>query len=231
MSLTRLWTQRQRALLAVAFRRRRRGLRLAPAAGALLIVCAATAAMLYIARQNLNEAPPALRMLDRIESVPVIEPDFMAEPPATNHADASILEPVLAPVEPTQEVEPPVKEVIEPKVVFNGKAVRPVKTIRMRVTGYCSCSRCCGRHADGKTASGYPVWINGGKLAAADTRLLPFGTLISIPGYAADQPVPVLDRGGKITGYRLDLYFHTHREARQWGTRYLDVTIWERIER
>ena len=35
---------------------------------------------------------------------------------------------------------------------------------------------------------------------------LPFGTVISIPGYNSTKPVPVLDRGGKIKGNRHLVY-------------------------
>ena len=79
---------------------------------------------------------------------------------------------------------------------FDGRPIRPVKSIRMRVTAYSPDARSCGRHADGITASGYSVWTNGMKMVAADTRLLPFGSLVSVPGYDGGQVVPVLDRAG-----------------------------------
>ena len=110
---------------------------------------------------------------------------------------------------------------------FNGRPVKSVTTLRMLVTGYCPCSICCGKHANGRTAAGYSVWTNGGKLVAADTNVLPFGSLIEVPGYASDAVVPVLDRGGKIKGKRLDLLFPTHRQARQWGRRWLDVVVYD----
>lgn len=98
------------------------------------------------------------------------------------------------------------------------------ETVRMRVTAYCPCKKCCGPNAKGITASGKPVTTNGGKFVAAD-RSVPFGTMISIPGYADGAPVPVLDRGGAIKGNRLDVFFPTHAEALRWGVKYLDVEI------
>jgi 3D (Asp-Asp-Asp) domain-containing protein len=95
----------------------------------------------------------------------------------------------------------------------------------MLVTAYCPCSICCGPGAKGVTASGKSVTTNGGRLVAADTRVLPFGTRVSIPGYHAGQPVPVLDRGGRIKGNRLDVLFPTHAAARQWGSQWLTVTV------
>ncbi|MEM8738600.1 MAG: 3D domain-containing protein [Planctomycetota bacterium] len=110
---------------------------------------------------------------------------------------------------------------------FDGRPIRPVKTLRMLTTAYSPDARSCGKWADGITASGYSVWTNGMKLAAADTKLLPFGTIITVPGYNGGRPVPVLDRGGVIKGARLDLLYPTHERALQWGAQRLDVTVWE----
>lgn len=111
--------------------------------------------------------------------------------------------------------------------MFDGRPIRRKQTMNMVVTGYSPDARSCGASADGITASGYSVWTNGMFLVAADTRLLPFGTLVSIPGYNNGLPVPVLDRGGAIKGRRLDLLFPTHEIALQWGRQSLPVTVWE----
>ena len=110
---------------------------------------------------------------------------------------------------------------------FNGRPVRPARTVRMLVTAYSPDAQSCGAFADGITASGYSVKTNGMKLVAADTTLLPFGTMLSIPGYDDGYIVPVLDRGGAITGNHLDVLFPTHDQALQWGVQHLDVTVWE----
>lgn len=110
---------------------------------------------------------------------------------------------------------------------FNGRPLRAVKTITMKVTAYSPDEQSCGKWADGITASGYSVFTNGGKLVAADTSILPFGTLISVPGYDNGDPVPVLDRGGAIKGHRLDVLYPTHRRALKWGVQDLEVTVWE----
>jgi 3D (Asp-Asp-Asp) domain-containing protein len=109
---------------------------------------------------------------------------------------------------------------------FDARPIRPLRTMRFRVTAYSPDERSCGRSADGYTASGYSVWTNGMKLVAADTTILPFGSLVAIPGYDGENVVPVLDRGGRIKGHRLDVLFPTHEEAMRWGVRDLDVTIW-----
>jgi 3D (Asp-Asp-Asp) domain-containing protein len=97
----------------------------------------------------------------------------------------------------------------------------------MRVTAYSPDERSCGASADGITASGYSVLTNGGALVAADPRVLPLGSLLSIPGYDNGAVVPVLDVGGAIKGNRLDVLYSTHNVAMQWGVRDLEVTVWE----
>ena len=94
----------------------------------------------------------------------------------------------------------------------------------MLVTAYCPCTECCGPGARGITASGKPVTANGGRFVAADPSL-PFGTMLFIPGYNDGRPTEVLDRGGAIKGNRLDVYFPTHQQARQWGVKKLTVRL------
>jgi len=110
---------------------------------------------------------------------------------------------------------------------YNGRPVRVVATLRMRVTAYSPDERSCGGSADGITASGYSVLTNGGFLVAADPRVLPLGSLLSIPGYDDGAVVPVLDTGGAIKGNRLDVLYPTHELAVQWGVQELVVEVWE----
>ncbi len=109
--------------------------------------------------------------------------------------------------------------------------IEPVVTrqrvVWMEVTAYCPCTRCCGPQARGVTASGKPVSYNQGAFVAADTRLLPFGTRLNIPGYSGNATVEVIDRGGAIKGNKLDVYYPTHQQAREWGRQWLPVTISE----
>jgi 3D (Asp-Asp-Asp) domain-containing protein len=97
------------------------------------------------------------------------------------------------------------------------------RKVRMRVTGYCPCAKCCGKYADGITASGHKIQP-GDTFIAADKRYA-FGTEMIIEGYNDGKPVKVLDRGGAIQGNKLDAFFHTHQEALEWGVRYVDVKI------
>lgn len=110
---------------------------------------------------------------------------------------------------------------------FDGRPVRPSRVILMKVTGYSPDHRSCGEFADGQTATLHSVWTNGMRLVAADPKVLPYGTMITVPGYADENIVPVLDCGGAIKGDRLDLLFPTHGTARVWGVQTVRVTVWD----
>ncbi|MBL8760668.1 MAG: 3D domain-containing protein [Phycisphaerae bacterium] len=109
---------------------------------------------------------------------------------------------------------------------FNARPIKPARQVWMIVTGYSPDSRSCGDSADGITATLHSVETNAHKLVAADPRVLPYGSMLSIPGYDSDLVVPVLDCGSAIKGNRLDLLFPTHEQARQWGKKKVLVTIW-----
>ncbi len=117
----------------------------------------------------------------------------------------------------------------------------PDYVVRMEVTGYCDCQQCTGwkrsfwklgapvyasgpqkgkRKKVGQTASG--TQARKGTIAA-DTRHLPMGTRLYVPGYGMGI---VEDRGGAIKGKRLDLFFPSHKEALEWGRQWVDVQIW-----
>lgn len=109
---------------------------------------------------------------------------------------------------------------------FNGRPVRPIKRLVMTVTAYSPDAASCGEYADGMTATLHDVTTNAHRLVAADRRLLPFGSMVSIPGYDQGQIVPVLDCGGRIRGHRLDVLYPTHEQARRWGVQKLEVVVW-----
>ena len=113
--------------------------------------------------------------------------------------------------------------------VFDHRPIRPVKTRTMKTTAYSPDEKSCGKWADGITASGKSVWMNGGRLVAAD-RKIPYGTILTIPGYNYGKPVQVWDRGGAIKGNRLDLLYPTHEIALQWGVQDLPVVFWEFVK-
>jgi 3D (Asp-Asp-Asp) domain-containing protein len=97
------------------------------------------------------------------------------------------------------------------------------QTVKMRVTAYCACRKCCGKFSDGHTACGHRI-RPGDAFAAADKKYA-FGTELIIPGYNRTRPVKILDRGRLIRGNRLDVFFSNHKKARKWGVKYLDVKL------
>ena len=97
------------------------------------------------------------------------------------------------------------------------------RTVRMRVSAYCPCRKCCGEHSDGLTASAHR--IRGGDMFVAADNRYDFKTRFIIPGYNESKPVEVLDRGSAIKGDRLDVFFHSHEEAMEWGLKYIDVKV------
>ncbi len=102
------------------------------------------------------------------------------------------------------------------------------------VSAYCPCERCCAGFADGFTASGISVWKH--RYFVAADRDFSFGTVFIIPGYANGDPVPCIDRGGKIKGTRLDVCFanphltmkQNHQAALNFGRREITVKYWRR---
>jgi len=117
-------------------------------------------------------------------------------------------------------------------------SVEPVDRV-MLATGYCKCGKCCGWR---RTWYGRPVYASGpqegqrkrigmtasGTMAkvgtiAADSQYYPFGTTMYVEGYGYGR---VEDRGGAIKGQHIDLFFPSHRQAEEWGSRRVRVRIW-----
>lgn len=106
---------------------------------------------------------------------------------------------------------------------ISGEKLVSWDVVEMRVTAYCWCKKCCGKHSDGITANGHRIRI-GDTFVAAD-KMYPFGAEMIVPGYNNSQPVKVLDRGRVIRGNKLDVFFNSHHRAKVWGVRYLPVKV------
>ena len=92
-------------------------------------------------------------------------------------------------------------------------------TLIMNVSAYCICEKCCSKKwADGITASGRPAV---GRICAAPPEYA-FGTVFDVEGYGEWV---VQDRGGAITGNKLDLLMDSHGRAILFGRQYLKVRI------
>lgn len=96
------------------------------------------------------------------------------------------------------------------------------EVVRVRVSAYCPCQKCCGRFADGITASGHV--LKEGELIVAAPPEIPFGATVMVPGYGR---ATVEDRGGAIKDGCLDVFFWNHIDAIKWGVQYLDVVFEE----
>lgn len=130
----------------------------------------------------------------------------------------------------TAKPRPAVKKPVPEIKWYNGQKYQYSRTIRMRVTAYSPDGRSCWPYPGTTTASGLSVKTNRGKLVAADTDLLPFHSLVSIPGYHNGEAVPVLDRGGAIKGRRVDVLQPTFAKAQVWGNQMLNVKIYVPIK-
>lgn len=90
------------------------------------------------------------------------------------------------------------------------------KGLTFRATAYC---------LRGKTASG--KYVRRG-LVAADPRVLPLGTRISMAGGRYTGKYLVADTGKKIKGRRLDIWVPSCKEAMRWGIRTVKVRVLSR---
>lgn len=76
------------------------------------------------------------------------------------------------------------------------------------ITAYCPCGECCGRWADGVTASGLPA---GPGIVAVDPEVIPLGSTVIIDG----QQYLAADTG--VTGQAVDLCMESHASALAFG--------------
>ena len=79
-----------------------------------------------------------------------------------------------------------------------------------RITFYCPCARCCGKWADGVTASG--VQAEAGVTVAVDPAVIPLGSRV----YIAGREYLAQDTG--VSGAAVDIFTANHQEALQRGT-------------
>ena len=120
-------------------------------------------------------------------------------------------------VEPVEVSEPIIEQEYTTAV-----AEREYIEVTATLTAYCPCVKCCGK-SDGITASG--TQATAGRTVAVDTRLIPYGTEISIDGktYVAE------DCGGKVKGYTIDVFFDSHEEALNFGRQTKIVKIYKTV--
>lgn len=224
-----------------AVKRRLRMRRLALEGGTFAFAAVLTAASAVWVKEGHGAPPLTAVSVDRAAVTHVANKSHLAEPVAAEVqaddaelAHAGSMDPleILSDVFREEDAQSPAPAVsaepaIDPETRwFNGRPVRPVRKIWMTVTAYSPDEQSCGDSADGITATLHDVTTNASRLVAADPRILKYGSLLSIQGYDDGLIVPVLDCGGKIKGHRLDVLFPTHEQARAWGVRRMQVTLW-----
>lgn len=98
----------------------------------------------------------------------------------------------------------------------------PAETVSLgefRLTHYCSCPICCGKYADGITATG--TTVEAGRTIAVDPDIIPLGTEVIID----DHTYIAEDTGTEIKGNRIDIYCESHSEALNRGVVYREVEV------
>ena len=128
---------------------------------------------------------------------------------------------------PIQAVQVAAEEPVSAGITFElDMAVQDYVSLgEFKLTSYCACEKCCGYWATIRPLdeNGDPiVYTASGAIArqgvtvAADTSILPFGTVILIGG----EEFTVQDVGGGVDGKHIDIYFEDHQAAREFGVRY-----------
>ena len=88
------------------------------------------------------------------------------------------------------------------------------------ITAYCPCAECCGRWADGLTASGLPA---GPGIVAVDPDVIPLGSTVIIDG----MKYLAADTGSGVEGLHIDIFLASHEETVAHGVRTADVWVVE----
>jgi len=102
--------------------------------------------------------------------------------------------------------------------VSRGEPAPRIESRMMRVTSYTRSDK--GMNDKGITANGEKAVE---ELTVAADSSIPFGTQIYIPELG--KTFTVTDRGGGITGNRLDIYMESRNDALKFGDRELEVRI------
>lgn len=112
-------------------------------------------------------------------------------------------------------VQQPVDRVVQVGILQTisrgGEELRFTQVYTMKATAYTYTGR--------NTASGGPPRLG---VAAVDPSVIPFGTRLYVEGYGHAL---ACDRGSKIKGNRIDVFFPSRAEALAWGIRYVKVYV------
>lgn len=88
------------------------------------------------------------------------------------------------------------------------------------IAAYCACEECCGRWADGITATGLPAEPG---IVAVDPEVIPLGSTVIIDG----QKYLAADTGSGVTGNHVDVFMVDHAATVEHGVQSADVWVVE----
>lgn len=137
----------------------------------------------------------------------------------TNFGQNNEKETVVVVVEENEAIQEPIVE--QPKRISLGE---------FKLTAYCSCVKCCGFWAYGRSLdeNGNDIVIGAsgerlqqGVSVAVDPAVIPYDTTVYINGKA----YVAQDCGGAIKDNRIDVYFDNHQDALDFGVQYATVEV------
>lgn len=95
--------------------------------------------------------------------------------------------------------------------------------LKVKVTYYCGCTKCCGKWSNGKEQESYGAL--GTKLVpyysiAVAPEVIPLGTIVID---SKGNKYKAEDTGSAIKGNRIDIYTGNHKEAKKLGTKEIEL--------
>jgi 3D (Asp-Asp-Asp) domain-containing protein len=122
--------------------------------------------------------------------------------------------------------ESPPRRKVKKLVKKVSKVNHPHRKLNMTVTSY---TAFCSEGCTGKTRSGYNVsstiYYQGMHIVAADTSVLPMHSIIDIHTKQKTIRAIVLDTGGSINSYKLDLLSSSNQDAVNFGKQNATIEI------
>lgn len=117
------------------------------------------------------------------------------------------------------------------KAVAEG-IILPEEWIDAVATAYCPCEICCGKWAlnrpDGIVYTASGAIAEEGVTIAADWSVYSPGTILYIEGIGERT---VQDRGGAISGQKIDVFFNNHEDALHFGRQEVRIKVISDTER
>lgn len=125
--------------------------------------------------------------------------------------------------QPKSDAQPSVSKELTPAKQVENKG-SSVGTFNATYYGM-DCNGCSGRTASGFNTKGRTHY-NGMRILAADTSILPLGTIVQVQGSAIGSFTGiVMDRGGAIKGKRLDILVGSEAESYSLGRQNVNVNV------